>query len=103
MHLIQNPLITCRVTRIRDNMVMSPVGLGTKNHCADEDQQQFSSQAVKTVSEQFVGELVSSLEDFCDSVVVSCYCEKLVAEAKDRSGTQKKGNVCRWKLLPSNG
>jgi hypothetical protein len=23
-------------------MVMSPVGLGTKNHCAGEDQQQFS-------------------------------------------------------------
>jgi hypothetical protein len=28
----------------QQNMVMSPVGLGTKNHCAGEDQQQFSSQ-----------------------------------------------------------
>jgi hypothetical protein len=27
-------------------MVMSPVGLGTKNHCAGEGQQQFSSQSV---------------------------------------------------------
>jgi hypothetical protein len=27
------------------NMVMSPVGIGTKNHCAGEDQQQFSSQS----------------------------------------------------------
>jgi hypothetical protein len=28
-------------------MVMSPVGLGTKNHCAGEGQQQFSSQSVR--------------------------------------------------------
>jgi hypothetical protein len=31
---------------MRVNMVMSPVGLGTKNHSAGEDQQQFSSQSV---------------------------------------------------------
>jgi hypothetical protein len=30
-------------------------------------------------------------------------CEKLVAEAGDSSGTQKKGNVRRWKPLPSDG
>jgi hypothetical protein len=29
----------------RQNNVMSPVELGTKNQCAGEDQQQFSSQA----------------------------------------------------------
>jgi hypothetical protein len=29
---------------------MSPVGLGTKNHCAGEGQQQFSSQSVSWVS-----------------------------------------------------
>jgi hypothetical protein len=34
---------------------------------------------------------------------MSCCCEKLVAEAGDRSGTQRKANVRRWKLLPSNG
>jgi hypothetical protein len=34
---------------------------------------------------------------------VSCCCEKLVAETGDSSGTQRKGNVCRWKPLPSNG
>jgi hypothetical protein len=34
---------------------------------------------------------------------VSCCCEKLVAEAGDRLGTQRKGNVRRWKPLPSNG
>jgi hypothetical protein len=28
--------------------------------------------------------------------------EKLVAEARDSSGTQRKGNACRWKPLPSN-
>jgi hypothetical protein len=28
-------------------MVMSPLGLGTKNHCAGKGQQQFSSQSVK--------------------------------------------------------
>jgi hypothetical protein len=29
--------------------------------------------------------------------------EKLVAEAGDSSGTQRKGNVRRWKPLQSNG
>jgi hypothetical protein len=29
--------------------------------------------------------------------------EKLVAEAGDSSGTQRKGNVRRWKPLPKNG
>jgi hypothetical protein len=28
--------------------------------------------------------------------------EKLVAEVGDSSGTQRKGNVLRWKPLPSN-
>jgi hypothetical protein len=28
-------------------MVMSPVGLETKNHCADDGQQRFNSQAVR--------------------------------------------------------
>jgi hypothetical protein len=30
----------------QQNMVMGPMGLGTKNRCAGEDQQQFSSQSV---------------------------------------------------------
>jgi hypothetical protein len=34
---------------------------------------------------------------------VSGCCEKLVAEAADISGSQRKGNVRRWKPLPSNG
>jgi hypothetical protein len=34
---------------------------------------------------------------------VGCCCEKLVAEAGKSSGTQRKGNVRRWKTLPSNG
>jgi hypothetical protein len=29
--------------------------------------------------------------------------KKIVAEAGDSSGTQRKGNVRRWKPLPSNG
>jgi hypothetical protein len=29
--------------------------------------------------------------------------EKLIADARDSSGTQKKESVCRWKSLPSNG
>jgi hypothetical protein len=37
---------------------------------------------------------MSELEDFCNSVVASCCYEKLAAEAKDSSGTQRKGNVC---------
>jgi hypothetical protein len=28
-------------------MVVSPVGLGTKNHCAGEAQQQFSNQSIR--------------------------------------------------------
>jgi hypothetical protein len=30
-------------------------------------------------------------------------CEKLVAEARDSSGTQRKRNIHCWKLLRSNG
>jgi hypothetical protein len=33
--------------------VIGPVGLGTKNHCAGEDQHQISSQSV-SISEQLV-------------------------------------------------
>jgi hypothetical protein len=29
--------------------------------------------------------------------------EKLVSEARESSGTQRKGNVRLWKKLPSNG
>jgi hypothetical protein len=39
----------------------------------------------------------------CSSAVVSCCCFKLVAEDGDNSGTQSKGNVCRWKPVVSNG
>jgi hypothetical protein len=48
-------------------------------------------------SEELVGELKN-----CSSVVVSCCCYKLVAEARDSSGTQSKENVRRWKSLPGN-
>jgi hypothetical protein len=34
---------------------------------------------------------------------VGCCCEKLIAEAGASSGNQRKGKVCSWKLLPSNG
>jgi hypothetical protein len=30
-------------------------------------------------------------------------CEKLLSEAGDSSGTQRKGNVRSWKPIPSNG
>jgi hypothetical protein len=50
-----------------------------------------------------VGDSMSYLKDFCGSVVVSYCYEKLVAEAEDSSRTQRKGNVHRWKPLPSNG
>jgi hypothetical protein len=33
---------------------------------------------------------------------VSCCCEKLVAEVGGSSGIQRKGNIHRWKPLPSN-
>jgi hypothetical protein len=36
-------------------------------------------------------------EDCCGSVLVSCCCKKLVAEAGDSSVAQRKGNVRRWK------
>jgi hypothetical protein len=42
------------------------------------------------------------LENCCGSVV-SCCCYKLVDEAADSSASQRNGNVCRWKPLPSNG
>jgi hypothetical protein len=48
-------------------------------------------------------ELVVELEDRFGSVNVSCYCYKLIAEAEDNSGTQRKGNINRCKPLPSNG
>jgi hypothetical protein len=31
------------------NMTMCPLGLGTKNHCAGEDRQQFGSQSISRV------------------------------------------------------
>jgi hypothetical protein len=34
---------------------------------------------------------------------VSCCCYKLVDDAGDSSGTQRKGNIRHWKQLPSNG
>jgi hypothetical protein len=37
------------------------------------------------------------------SIVMSCCCEKLVAEARESLGTQRKGNIRHWKPLPSNG
>jgi hypothetical protein len=53
---------------------MSPVGLGTKNHCADEDQQQFTTQFWLNHWRAATGRL-----------------KKLVTEAGDSSGTQRKG------------
>jgi hypothetical protein len=52
---------------------------------------------------RLVNELVSELGNRWVSAVVSLCCEKLVAEAGDSSGIQRKWNVCHWKLLPSNG
>jgi hypothetical protein len=52
---------------------------------------------------ELVGELVSYLDNRSGSIVVICCCEKLVAETGDTSGTQSKGNVRRWKPIPSNG
>jgi hypothetical protein len=43
------------------------------------------------------------LDNRWGSIVVSCCCEKLVPEAGGSSETQKKGNVRRWKPLPSSG
>jgi hypothetical protein len=34
---------------------------------------------------------------------VSRCCEKPVGEVEDSSGNQRKGDVCRWKPLRSNG
>jgi hypothetical protein len=45
----------------------------------------------------------SQFENCWGSVVVSCCCDKLVAEAGDCSGTQRKENVRRWKPILSNG
>jgi hypothetical protein len=57
---------------------------------------------LELVNEEFVG--VRELDDCCGSIVVSYCCEKLVAEAREQFGNpQRKGNVRRWKPLPSNG
>jgi hypothetical protein len=61
---------------------MSPLGLGMKNHCAGEDQQEISSQ------------LVSELDN---------RSSKLVFEVRGRSRTQRKEDDCRWKSLRRNG
>jgi hypothetical protein len=55
-----------------------------------------NEESVIRVSELLVGVLVRELLQFS-------LCEKLVAEAGDRSGTQRKGNVRSWKSLSSNG
>jgi hypothetical protein len=67
-----------------------------------------SVKSVKSVSQsvsQSVGELVSEwvsgLDNRWGSVVVSCFCKKLVAEAGDSSGTQRKVIIRHWKLTTS--
>jgi hypothetical protein len=45
---------------------------------------------------------VLQLENCCDSVLVNCCCLKLVAEAGNSSGTQRKGKVRLYKPLLSN-
>jgi hypothetical protein len=35
--------------------------------------------------------------------VATVRSEKLVAETRESSGTQRKGNIRRWKPLPRNG
>jgi hypothetical protein len=46
---------------------------------------------------------MSELEDCWGSVVVSCCCEKLVAESGDILQIQRKGNLHIRKPLPNNG
>jgi hypothetical protein len=52
----------------------------------------------RTVSEELVGEL----DNQWGSVIVSCCSYKLAAEARDSSGTQRKGNVHHWMSLPDD-
>jgi hypothetical protein len=65
---------------------------GTRNDCAVEGQQQFN---LPTDRPTYLW-----LSQFKVAVVSS---EKLVTEAEESSGTQRKGNLRRWKPLPSNG
>jgi hypothetical protein len=50
-----------------------------------------------------VSELVGQLESYWSSVFVRSCSEKLVAQAGDSSGTQRKLNVLCWKPPPRNG
>jgi hypothetical protein len=61
--------------------------------CYTQDMLHFSESA---------GDLVNQLDNRWGSVVMNRCCEKLVAEVGNSSGTQRKGNVCRWKPLQSN-
>jgi hypothetical protein len=45
---------------------------------------------------------MKELENRC-GLFVSCFCERLVAENEESSENQRKGNIRRWKPLPSNG
>jgi hypothetical protein len=45
-------------------MVMSPVGLGTKKHCAGEGQQQFSTQSVHCIYYEGESSSVSEVDNF---------------------------------------
>jgi hypothetical protein len=65
-------------------MVITALVFGTKDRYAGKDQQRFSSQL-----------------SLWRIVVVRT--EKLVAEAGESSGTQRKVDVSRWKPLPSEG
>jgi hypothetical protein len=60
-------------------MVVSPVGLGTKNHCAGEGQQQFTSQSVSYVSSdvQVLQETSAVRYDASFPAVVFNYTSKL--------------------------
>jgi hypothetical protein len=59
--------------------------------------------AVQSVIEGLVESVSELVRKLLSSIVVSCCCEKVVTEVGDSSGTQRKGNVRRWKPLPTNG
>jgi hypothetical protein len=56
--------------------------------------------AISWLTSDWVSQWIS--QSWWGSVSVSCCWEKLVARARDSSGTQRKGKVRRWKPLLSN-
>jgi hypothetical protein len=81
-------------------MVMSPAGLETKNNCAGEGQQKFSSQSVKLVSWQST---IGAMSQWWDgSRQETTWAEEDIVEIRGQTTTSEDYNRLRLSVCCSD-